>query len=52
MGDIEHARAEIGTYIHYCHQRPHSGLAYCTPRKIAATWQSHQNPEKRQTQAI
>jgi hypothetical protein len=28
----------IGAYIDSYHHRPHSGLAYRTPREVAATW--------------
>jgi putative transposase len=38
---LEHARAVIGAYIDGYHHRPHSGLAYRTPREVAATWKDH-----------
>jgi putative transposase len=38
---LEHARAAIGAYIDRYHHRPHSGLAYRTPREVAATWKDH-----------
>ena len=37
----EHARAAIGGYIDRYHLRPHSGLAYRTPREVAAAWKDH-----------
>jgi putative transposase len=40
---LEQARAAIGGYIDRYHHRPHSGLAYRTPREVAATWQDHQD---------
>ena len=36
---LDQARAVIGAY----HHRPHSGLAYRTPREVAATWQDHRD---------
>jgi putative transposase len=39
---IDQARHTIGAYIDRYHHRPHSGLAYRTPREVAATWQDHQ----------
>jgi putative transposase len=38
---LDHARAVIGAYIDGYHHRPHSGLAYRTPREVAATWKDH-----------
>jgi putative transposase len=38
---LEQARAMIGAYIDGYHHRPHSGLAYRTPREVAATWKDH-----------
>lgn len=38
---LEQARAAIGAYIERYHHRPHSGLAYRTPREVAATWKDH-----------
>ena len=40
---LEQAREVIGAYIHSYHHRPHSGLAYRTPREVAATWQDHRD---------
>jgi putative transposase len=34
---LEQARQVIGAYIDGYHHRPHSGLAYRTPREVAAT---------------
>jgi putative transposase len=31
----------IGAYIERYHHRPHSRLAYRTPREVAATWKDH-----------
>lgn len=38
---LDEARHKIGAYIDRYHHRPHSGLAYRTPREVAATWQRH-----------
>ena len=38
---LEQARAVIGAYIDRYHHRPHQGLAYRTPREVAATWKDH-----------
>jgi putative transposase len=38
---LDEARAKIGAYIDSYHDRPHSGLAYKTPREVAATWKDH-----------
>ena len=38
---LEQARDAIGAYIDRYHHRPHSGLAYRTPREVAATWKDH-----------
>jgi putative transposase len=38
---LDEARAKIGAYIDRYHHRPHSGLAYRTPREVAATWKDH-----------
>jgi putative transposase len=38
---LDQARAAISAYIDGYHHRPHSGLAYRTPREVAATWQDH-----------
>ena len=32
---------KIGAYVDGYHHRPHSGLAYRTPREVAATWKDH-----------
>lgn len=40
---LDQARAAIGAHIDRYHHRPHSGLAYRTPREVAATWQHHQD---------
>jgi putative transposase len=40
---LDHARAAIGAYIDRYHHRPHSSLAYRTPREVAATWQDHRD---------
>ena len=41
---LEQAREKIGAYIDGYHHRPHSGLAYRTPREVAATWKDHTDP--------
>jgi putative transposase len=38
---LDQARAAIGDYIDGYHHRPHQGLAYRTPREVAATWKDH-----------
>jgi putative transposase len=38
---LDEARAKIGGYIERYHHRPHSRLAYRTPRELAATWKDH-----------
>jgi putative transposase len=38
---LDEARAAIGAYIDRYHHRPHSRLAYRTPREVAATWKDH-----------
>jgi hypothetical protein len=38
---LDEARATIGAYVERYHHRPHSRLAYRTPREVAATWQDH-----------
>jgi len=38
---IDQAREEIGRYIDRYHHRPHSRLAYKTPREVAAIWKDH-----------
>src|SRR4051812_31150422 len=38
---LDEARAAIGAYVERYHHRPHQGLAYRTPREVAATWQDH-----------
>jgi len=35
---LDEARDKIGAYVDRYHHRPHSGLAYRTPREVAATW--------------
>jgi putative transposase len=35
---LDEARTKIGTYVDRYHHRPHQGLAYRTPREVAATW--------------
>jgi len=38
---LDEARAAIGAYVERYHHRPHSRLAYRTPREVAATWKDH-----------
>jgi putative transposase len=38
---LDEAREKIGRYIDRYHHRPHQGLAYRTPREVAATWKDH-----------
>jgi putative transposase len=38
---LAEARSKIGRYIDRYHHRPHSRLAYRTPREVAATWKDH-----------
>ena len=38
---LDQARAAIGAYIDRYHHRPHSRLAYRTPREVADTWKDH-----------
>jgi putative transposase len=38
---LDDARAAIGAYVDRYHHRPHSRLAYRTPREVAHTWQDH-----------
>ncbi len=38
---LDEAREKIGCYIDRYHHRPHSRLAYRTPREVAATWKDH-----------
>jgi putative transposase len=38
---LDEARQKIGAYIDRYHYRPHSRLAYHTPREIAASWKDH-----------
>jgi putative transposase len=38
---LDEARTVIGAYITSYHHRPHSRLAYNTPREVAATWKDH-----------
>jgi putative transposase len=39
---LEQAREVIGAYIDHYHDRPHSRLAYRTPREVRATWDDAQ----------
>ncbi len=38
---LDEAREKIGAYVDSYHHRPHQGLAYRTPREVAATWKDH-----------
>lgn len=38
---LDEAREKIGAYVDRYHHRPHSRLAYRTPREVAATWKDH-----------
>jgi len=38
---LDEARDKLGAHIDRYHHRPHSRLAYRTPREVAATWQHH-----------
>ncbi len=38
---LDEAREKIGAYIDRYHHRPHSRLAYRTPREVAVTWKDH-----------
>jgi putative transposase len=38
---LDEARQAIGAYVDRYHNRPHSRLAYRTPREVAATWKDH-----------
>jgi putative transposase len=38
---LDEARTAIGGYVDRYHHRPHSRLAYRTPREVAATWKDH-----------
>lgn len=38
---LDEARQKIGAYVDRYHHRPHSRLAYRTPREVAATWKDH-----------
>jgi putative transposase len=40
---LDEARAVIGAYLDRYHHRPHQGLAYRTPREVAATWKDPQD---------
>jgi putative transposase len=40
---LDEARAAIGQYVDNYHHRPRQGLAYRTPREVAATWQDHRD---------
>jgi len=41
---LKETREKIGAYITSYHDRPHSGLAYKTPREVAATWKTDPEP--------
>jgi putative transposase len=38
---LDEARQKIGDYVDRYHHRPHSRLAYRTPREVAAIWKHH-----------
>jgi hypothetical protein len=38
---LDEARQATGAYVDRYHHPPHSGLAYHTPREVAATWKDH-----------
>jgi putative transposase len=38
---LDDARQAIGAYVDGYHHRPHSRLAYRTPREVAETWKDH-----------
>ncbi len=38
---LDQARHTIGAYVDRYHHRPHSRLAYRTPREVAETWKDH-----------
>jgi hypothetical protein len=38
---LDDARAAVDAYVDRYHHRPHSRLAYRTPREVAATWKDH-----------
>ncbi len=38
---LDETRQVIGTYVDSYHHRPHSRLAYKTPREVAQTWKDH-----------
>jgi putative transposase len=38
---LDEAREKIARYVDHYHHRPHSRLAYRTPREVAATWKDH-----------
>ncbi|HEV7883092.1 MAG TPA: IS3 family transposase [Solirubrobacteraceae bacterium] len=38
---LDEARQKIAAYVDRYHHRPHSRLAYRTPREVAATWKDH-----------
>ena len=40
---LDEARRAIGGYVDSYHHRPHQGLAYRTPREVAATWKDPQD---------
>ncbi len=41
---LDEARTKIGAYIDGYHHRPHSGLAYRTPREVAADLERSRRP--------
>ena len=45
---LDQAREVIATYIEHYHDRPHSLLAYCTPREVRATWDDAQGALQKQ----
>jgi putative transposase len=40
---LDEARQTIGDYVDSCHHRPHSRLAYKTPREVAAICKDQQD---------
>lgn len=45
---LDQAREVINNYIEHYHQRPHSRLAYRTPREVRATWDDAQQALQKQ----
>jgi transposase InsO family protein len=44
---LEQLRAELAAYVERYHDRPHSGLAYLTPKEVHHTWDNaHEQPLK------